>query len=99
MDRGILSTCYARPAKGAKEASVIAALEEAYANEPFVRVVDTPPTTRQVSGTNFCDITARLVRGRVIVISALDNLIKGAAGAAVQNMNLMFGFPESTALL
>ncbi len=49
-------------------------------------------------GTNFCDITARVVRGRVLTISCLDNLIKGAAGAAVQNFNLMYGFPETTAL-
>jgi N-acetyl-gamma-glutamyl-phosphate reductase len=52
-----------------------------------------------VVGTNFCDITARLVRGRVVTISVIDNLIKGAAGAAVQNFNLMYGLDETTALL
>jgi N-acetyl-gamma-glutamyl-phosphate reductase len=52
-----------------------------------------------VSGTNFCDITVRSVRGRVVVISAIDNLVKGASGAAVQNFNLMHGFNETTALL
>jgi N-acetyl-gamma-glutamyl-phosphate reductase len=61
--------------------------------------METLPTTKQVSGTNFCDVTVRTVRGRVVVISAIDNLIKGASGAAVQNFNLMFGFKETTALL
>jgi N-acetyl-gamma-glutamyl-phosphate reductase len=56
------------------------------------------PGTKDSSGSNFCDITARVVRGRVLTISCLDNLIKGAAGAAVQNFNLMFGYPETTAL-
>jgi N-acetyl-gamma-glutamyl-phosphate reductase len=57
------------------------------------------PATKHVSGTNFCDLTVRLVRGRVVVISAIDNLIKGASGAAVQNFNLICGIPETTALL
>jgi N-acetyl-gamma-glutamyl-phosphate reductase len=99
MDRGILSTNYAVPVGDVSEASLLEVLRAAYGDEPFVRVVDNPPTTKQVSGTNFCDITARSVRGRVIVISAIDNLIKGAAGAAVQNFNLMYGFAETTALL
>ena len=73
-------------------------LREFYADEPFVRVVDHLPGTKDSVGSNFCDITARVVRDRVVTISCLDNLIKGAAGAAVQNMNLMFGLPETTAL-
>ena len=64
----------------------------------LVRVADRLPTTKQVCGTNFCDLTARLVRGRAVVISVEDNLIKGAAGAAVQNFNLMYSFDETTAL-
>ena len=63
-----------------------------------MRVVDHLPGTKDSPGTNFCDITARVVRGRVLTISCLDNLIKGASGAAVQNFNLMYGFPETTAL-
>jgi N-acetyl-gamma-glutamyl-phosphate reductase len=63
-----------------------------------VRVVNHLPGTKDTSGTNFCDITARVVRGRLITISCLDNLIKGASGAAVQNFNLMHGFAETTAL-
>lgn len=98
MDRGILSTCYATPTSGADSDALNEALAAAYAEEPFVHVVVNPPTTKQVSGTNNCHITARVVRGRAIVVSAIDNLLKGAAGAAVQNFNLMHGFDETTAL-
>jgi N-acetyl-gamma-glutamyl-phosphate reductase len=99
MDRGILSTAYS-PVKGnLTEENVLDALRDFYADEPFVRVVDHLPGTKDSSGTNFCDITARLVKDRVITVSCLDNLIKGAAGAAVQNFNLMYGYPETTALL
>ncbi len=99
MDRGILSTCYALPAGDATTESVIGVLGDFYAPEPFVRVSESLPTTKQVSGTNYCDISARCVRGRVIVTSVIDNLVKGASGAAVQNFNLMYDFPETTALL
>jgi N-acetyl-gamma-glutamyl-phosphate reductase len=98
MDRGILSTCYARPTTEVSEESLFAACREFYAEQPFVRVVDHLPGSKDSSGTNFCDITVRLVRGRVTVISCLDNLVKGAAGAAVQNFNLMYDFPETLAL-
>jgi N-acetyl-gamma-glutamyl-phosphate reductase len=57
------------------------------------------PATKDTVGSNYCDITVRLVRGRAVVVSCLDNLIKGAAGAAVQNFNLMYGYSEATALL
>ncbi len=99
MDRGILTVCYARPTRTVAEADVLACLREFYAGQPFVRVVMHLPATKDTAFTNFIDITARVVRGRVLTISAEDNLIKGAAGAAVQNFNLMFGFPETTALL
>jgi len=98
MDRGILSTSYSRPVGALTEEKLLAALREFYADEPFLRVIDHLPGTKDSAGTNFCDVTARIVRGRVITISCLDNLIKGASGAAVQNFNLMYGFPETTAL-
>jgi len=98
MDRGILTTAYATPTRPIESAAVLDALRRHYANEPFVRIVDGLPATKDVVGTNFCDITARVVRGRVVLVSVIDNLIKGAAGAAVQNFNLMFGFDETTAL-
>jgi N-acetyl-gamma-glutamyl-phosphate reductase len=99
MDRGILSTCYAESTGEFKEDSLLGVFDDFYVGEPFVRVSKTLPATKHVSGTNFCDITVRSVRGRIIVISAIDNLIKGASGAAVQNFNLMHGFEETTGLL
>jgi len=99
MDRGILSTIYIRPKRPMPESDVMALLREAYAGERFVRVVDHLPGTKDTVGTNFCDITARVVRGRVLLISCLDNLVKGAAGAAVQNFNVLFDLPETMGLM
>ena len=98
MDRGILTTAYALPTSPVTEERVMDALTEFYADEPFVRVVEHLPGTKDCADTNFCDITARVVRGRVMTISCIDNLIKGASGAAVQNFNLMYGYPEATGL-
>jgi N-acetyl-gamma-glutamyl-phosphate reductase len=69
-----------------------------YEGKPFVRVVNHLPATKDVSGTNYCHMTARINRGRLIVLSVTDNLVKGAAGVAVQNFNLMHGFPETMGL-
>ncbi len=98
MDRGILTTAYSRPLQQITEEQVLEVLREFYDDEPFVRVVDHLPATKDSTDTNFCDITARVVRGRILTISCLDNLIKGASGAAVQNFNLMYGYAETTAL-
>ena len=99
MDRGILSTIYIRPKQLIAEGEVMAILRQAYAGERFIRIVDHLPATKDTVDTNFCDVTARVVRGRVLLISCLDNLVKGAAGAAVQNFNCVFGLPESLGLL
>ena len=98
MDRGILTTTYSRLKGNTSEEKLLDTLRQFFVDCPFVRVVERLPGTKDTNGTNFCDVTARLVRGRVITISCLDNLVKGAAGAAVQNFNLMYGFPEVTAL-
>jgi N-acetyl-gamma-glutamyl-phosphate reductase len=98
MDRGILSTTYSQPVRPVSEEELLQILRDFYENEPFVRVVDHLPGTKDSMNTNFCDVTARVVRGRVLTISCLDNMIKGASGAAVQNFNLMYGYPETTAL-
>ena len=98
MDRGILSTIYVKPRKTVAEGDVLALLREAYAGERFVRVIDHLPGTKDTVDTNYCDITARVVRGRILLISCLDNLVKGAAGAAVQNFNVLFGLPEHAGL-
>jgi N-acetyl-gamma-glutamyl-phosphate reductase len=99
MDRGILSTIYAKPCGSQSESQFLEVLRDTYASQPFVRVVEHLPATKHVTHTNFCDITVRVARGRVILVCCLDNLIKGASGAAVQNFNLLHGFPETTALL
>jgi N-acetyl-gamma-glutamyl-phosphate reductase len=99
MDRGILSTIYIRPRQAIGEGEVMQLLRDAYAGERFVRIVDHLPGTKDTVDTNFCDITARVVRGRVLLISCLDNLVKGAAGAAVQNFNVLFDLPETCGLI
>ena len=99
MDRGILCSIYTRPTREMTESQLLDVYREFYADKPFVRVVEHIPRTKDVSGTNFCDITVRANRGTLVVFSALDNLIKGAAGVAVQNFNLMIGASETTALL
>ena len=98
MDRGILTTTYTRPLAELSEEKALDTIREFYRDEPFVRVVNHLPGSKDTIGTNFCDITARVVRGRLITISCLDNLVKGASGAAVQNFNLMSECAETTAL-
>ncbi len=95
MDRGILTTAYADPTGEFTESDLLATLRQFYDGQPFIRVVEHLPATKDVLGSNFCDVTARLVRGKVLMISCIDNLIKGASGAAVQNFNLMYGFAET----
>jgi N-acetyl-gamma-glutamyl-phosphate reductase len=99
MDRGIFATVYATPREAVSEHDLRDLYRSFYAQSPFVRVVDHLPSTKDSAFTNFCDITVRVVRGKVLVLACLDNLVKGAAGVAVQNFNLMFGHPETTALL
>jgi len=99
MHRGILCTMYVRPRGEYTAEQMLEAMQEFYAERPFIRVVDHLPRTIDVSGTNYCDMTIRHNRGYAIVFSATDNLVKGAAGVAVQNFNLMAGFPEATGLL
>lgn len=98
MDRGILSTCYATPTGGQSEDQLLEILRDYYREHPFVRVVDHLPATKDTVGTNYCDVTARMVRGRVVVFACIDNLMKGASSAAVQNLNLMMGYPETLSL-
>ena len=106
MTRGILSSCYARLKLDAfssweqADAQIRQLYQEFYSGEPFVKVSPSPPQTKQTLGNNMCLVypTVDQRTGRLLVISCLDNLVKGAAGQAVQNMNLMFGLPETTAL-
>ncbi|MPZ58012.1 MAG: N-acetyl-gamma-glutamyl-phosphate reductase [Rhizobiales bacterium] len=99
MNRGILSTIYVRGRRGRAPSELHALLATAYAREPFVHVLpfSETPQTRHVRGSNmtFIGVANDRVPGRAIVVSALDNLTKGASGQAVQNMNLMLGYPET----
>ena len=102
MNRGILATSYVRGRRGRTPQDLHAVLAKAYAKEPFVHVLPfgETPQTRHVRGSNmtFIGVAADRIPGRAIVISALDNLVKGASGQAVQSMNLMLGFPETMGL-
>jgi N-acetyl-gamma-glutamyl-phosphate reductase len=102
MNRGILSTMYVSLARHKTADDLVEKLKETYAGEPFVKIMPkgAAPGTHMVRGTNFCFISvfADRLQGRAIIISAIDNLTKGASGQAVQNMNVMYGFPETTAL-
>lgn len=99
MDRGILATIYATPRRAVVEHDLLELYRAFYANSPFVRVVGRLPATKDSAFTNYCDITVRVVRGRILILACLDNLLKGAAGVAVQNFNLMAGLPETTGLI
>ena len=101
MTRGILATCYAPVSGDLTEEALSGIYREAYRDEPFVRVLgETLPQTKATLGSNFCDVAVRVdaERGLAVAVSAIDNLVKGAAGQAIQNMNLMFGRPETEGL-
>ncbi|MEX0841317.1 MAG: N-acetyl-gamma-glutamyl-phosphate reductase [Xanthobacteraceae bacterium] len=102
MNRGILATIYVRGRRGRTAPDLHGILANAYGKEPFVHVLPfgETPQTRHVRGSNmtFIGVAADRVAGRAIIVCALDNLVKGASGQAVQNMNLMLGFPETTGL-
>jgi N-acetyl-gamma-glutamyl-phosphate reductase len=101
MVRGILATCYSRPVGAPSTADVMAVLHEAYDDdEPFVVVTDAPPSTKATAGSNCAHVTARVDErtGWVLSLCALDNLVKGASGQAVQCANVALGLPETTGL-
>ena len=99
INQGIGETIYLDPVGEVTEDRVYATLEMAYADEPFVRVRTELPNTKNVRDTNFCDVAARVAGGKVVVFSAIDNMVKGASGQAIQNMNLVFDLPETMGLL
>lgn len=106
MTRGILSSCYARLREDTivtgqnPEKAIVTLYRDFYQGDPFVKVTPTPPQTKQTWGSNSCLMypTVDMRTGKLVVISCIDNLVKGAAGQAVQNMNLMLGFRETTGL-
>jgi N-acetyl-gamma-glutamyl-phosphate reductase len=102
LDRGILETIYVKVAAGTTAEQIADAFERAYATEPFVRLTgDALPEIKHVAWTNFCDIGWRYEAStrRLVIVSCIDNLVKGAAGQALQNFNVAFGFDERTGLL
>jgi N-acetyl-gamma-glutamyl-phosphate reductase len=100
MTRGILATCYARPTSATSTDEVLATLTDFYADEPFVQVIEGAPTTKAVLGSNSAFVTARADErtGWVLALCAIDNLVKGASGQAVQCANILAGLPETTGL-
>ena len=98
IDRGILTTIYLILTKKWKTEEVLNAFQEHYQKEPFIRIYPKGklPNTKDVRGSNYCDIGVKVneADGRTVIITAIDNLVKGASGEAVQNMNIMLGFPE-----
>ena len=102
LDRGILETIYVKAAPGTTAEQIADAYQGAYANEPFVRLTgDVLPEIKHVAWTNFCNLGWRYEASsrRLVIVACLDNLVKGAAGSALQNFNVAYGFDERTALL
>jgi N-acetyl-gamma-glutamyl-phosphate reductase len=102
MNRGILSTIYAKPVSGTKPSteSLLAVLAREYRNDPFIVVRPTPPSTKATMGSNCCHLSARYDErtNTVVLLSAIDNLVKGTAGQAIQAMNVALGLPETLGL-
>jgi N-acetyl-gamma-glutamyl-phosphate reductase len=99
LDRGIFETIYARLRPGVDEPAVAAVLAGAYAESPFVRLTGPDlPEIKHVAHTNFCDIGWRVQGQQLVMVACIDNLVKGAAGQAIQNFNVVFGFDEAAGL-
>ena len=99
FDRGILSTVYCQP-KGKMDNELLQKLyHEFYADEHFVRVCKNAPGVKDVAGTNYCHVFPTIVKGTIVSFSAIDNLVKGASGQAIQNMNIIFGLDEALGLI
>ena len=99
FDRGILSTLYCKPTSNITAEKLLEMYEEFYSREQFVRICDKPPTVKDVASTNYCHVFPTCAKNRVVVFSAIDNLVKGASGQAIQNMNIIFGLEETLGLL
>ena len=97
-DRGILSSIYCDPTKDVTTEELKKLFKDSYKNEPFVQIMDTPSEIKNVASTNYCHIHVAVVKGKIAIFSAIDNLYKGASGQAIQNMNIMFGLDEKMGL-
>jgi len=98
FDRGILSTVYCEPKNKITSEQLTQLYIDFYKNEPFVQVRGSAPAVKDVMGTNYCHVFVTYVKGRIVCLSAIDNLVKGASGQAIQNMNIVFGLDETLGL-
>ncbi len=98
FDRGILSTVYCVPKESLGDEQLDRLYRDFYAGEPFVRIRNDAPAVKDIAGTNYCHIFPAIVKGRIVSFSAIDNLVKGASGQAIQNMNIIFGTEETLGL-
>ena len=98
FDRGILSTVYCQPKQQLSNDELSQLYRDFYAGEPFVQILKDAPAVKDVAGTNYCHIFPTSVKGRIVSFSAIDNLVKGASGQAIQNMNIIFGLEETMGL-
>jgi len=98
FDRGILSTVYCQPKQQLSNDELSELFRDFYAGEPFVQICSDAPAVKDVAGTNYCHIYPTSVKGRIVSFSAIDNLVKGASGQAIQNMNIIFGLEETMGL-
>ncbi|MCH8119011.1 MAG: N-acetyl-gamma-glutamyl-phosphate reductase [Planctomycetes bacterium] len=98
FDRGILSTVYCQPKKNLSNEEMSKLYNDFYTDEPFVQICKDAPAVKDVAGTNYCHIFVTCVKGKVVCFSAIDNLVKGASGQAIQNMNIVFGLEENSGL-
>jgi N-acetyl-gamma-glutamyl-phosphate reductase len=99
FDRGILSTVYCRPKGTINNDQLIRLFRDFYADEPFVRICNNAPAVKDVAGSNYCHIFPAFVKGKIVSFSAIDNLVKGASGQAIQNMNIIFNLDETMGLI
>jgi len=98
FDRGILSTVYSQPEQDISGERLLELYNDFYSGEPFVQVRKEAPGLRDVVGTNYCHVFPTCVKGRIVSFSVIDNLVKGASGQAIQNMNILFGLKENMGL-
>jgi N-acetyl-gamma-glutamyl-phosphate reductase len=98
FDRGILSSIYCQPKKAVTSEQLMSLYSSFYKGERFVQICKDPPSVKDVAKTNYCHIYPAFVKGKIVIFSAIDNLVKGASGQAVQNMNIMLGLEEQLGL-
>ena len=98
FDRGILSTVYCQPKGKTTSVDLAELFNDFYSSEPFVQICKQAPAVKDVAGTNYCHIFPTVTKGKIIIFSAIDNLVKGACGQAVQNMNIMYNLDETMGL-